>query len=360
MQQGATIAADAEATGNGGRVSVLSDQSAGTTQMDGTISAKGGQQGGNGGFVETSGWMLGIGNGVVIDVGARAPSGQSGTWLLDPFDITITGADKNTGGATAAGTTTFTGTADPATIANTTLQTALGADNVVVSTTGAGVDQGNITVASPIAWASGNSLTLRADNNIAINSPISGTGGSLILSAGNTTTTGSITIGAAISAKGGITLSGGSINLNADVSGTTVTFNTTGTGSVTQTAGTLTAGTLSGNIAGGMALLDTTNAVGSLGNLTLGIGGSLANSVPLSITGSVNAGTDFLDLTSTSAITEAATGSITGGFSAMANGDVSLAAHNSHQLERWHPIEERQRGDRERYGSHPGRQLQRE
>ena len=104
VQQGATITADAHAMGNGGRVVALSDQSTGTTQIDGAISAKGGPQGGNGGFVETSGWMLGVGNGAVINVGARAPSGQSGTWLLDPFDIVITTADNNTNGATTAGT----------------------------------------------------------------------------------------------------------------------------------------------------------------------------------------------------------------------------------------------------------------
>ena len=315
--------------GNGGRVVALSDQSTGTTQIDGAISAKGGPQGGNGGFVETSGWMLGVGNGAVINVGARAPSGQSGTWLLDPFDIVITTADNNTNGATTAGTSTFTGSADPATIANTTLQTALGTDNVVVSTTGGGKDLGNITVAAAVTWASGNSLTLRADNNIAINSSISGTGGSLILSAGNTTNTGSITISAPISAKGGITLSGGAINLSADISGATVTFNTTGFGSVLQTSGTLTAGTLAGNIAGGMSLSEPANAVSSLGSLSLGFTGSLANSVPLSISGAVNSGTGFLNLSSTSAITEAATGSITGAFSAVANGNVSLTAHNS-------------------------------
>jgi hypothetical protein len=329
VQQGATITADAQAMGNGGRVVALSDQSTGTTQIDGAISAKGGPQGGNGGFVETSGWMLGVGNGAVINVGARAPSGQSGTWLLDPFDIAITTADNNTNGATTAGTSTFTGSADPATIANTTLQTALGTDNVVVSTTGGGKDLGNITVAAAVTWASGNSLTLRADNNIAINSSISGTGGSLILSAGNTTNTGSITISAPISAKGGITLSGGAINLSADISGATVTFSTTGFGSVLQTSGTLTAGTLAGNIAGGMSLSEPANAVSSLGSLSLGFTGSLADSVPLSISGAVNSGTGFLNLSSTSAITEAATGSITGAFSAVANGNVSLTAHNS-------------------------------
>ena len=49
---GATLAANATAKGNGGRITLLSQQ---TTSMDGTISATGGPSGGNGGFVETSG-----------------------------------------------------------------------------------------------------------------------------------------------------------------------------------------------------------------------------------------------------------------------------------------------------------------
>ena len=92
VQPGARIAANATGTGNGGTVTVLS---AGSTQMDGHIAAKGGPSGGNGGFVETSGPMLGIGSGASINVGA--PVGILGTWLLDPFDIDITAADSNTG-----------------------------------------------------------------------------------------------------------------------------------------------------------------------------------------------------------------------------------------------------------------------
>jgi len=85
MQQGATIAADAKANGNGGRVAVVSDQVKGTTRVDGWISARGGPQGGDGGFIDTSGFMLSVGSNAAIDVGARASSGQPGTWLLDPF-----------------------------------------------------------------------------------------------------------------------------------------------------------------------------------------------------------------------------------------------------------------------------------
>ncbi len=213
VQPGARIAANATGTGNGGTVTVLS---AGSTQMNGHIAAKGGPSGGNGGFVETSGPVLGIGSGASINVGS--PVGILGTWLLDPFDIDITAADSNTGSTTAGGTTTFTASKDPATIANTTIQTALLTDNVVISTGGGGTDQGNITVSQPITWATATTLTLDADNNIAINAAITGTALSkgLVLAAGTTTATGSITISAAINVNTLAAAAGaaGTINLS--------------------------------------------------------------------------------------------------------------------------------------------------
>ena len=202
IQQGATIAADARANGNGGRVAVLST---GTTLMSGSISAKGGPQGGNGGWVETSGGMLGVGNNAVVDVGAQAPSGQPGTWLLDPFDITITTIDQNT--SSSGGT--FTGSADPATVANTTVQTALGTGNVIISTAGRGTgDNGNITVSAPVTWTSSNSLTLLADGNLTVNSPIVG-GGNVALEAGQSRQS-VLTINATVQSGGLIYLTDGS------------------------------------------------------------------------------------------------------------------------------------------------------
>lgn len=226
VQPGASIAANATGTGNGGTVTVLS---AGLTRMDGNIAANGGPSGGNGGFVETSGPMLGIGSGASINVGASL--GILGTWLLDPFDIDITAVDSNTAPSTAAGTTTFTASNTLATIANTTIQTALLTENVVISTGGGGTDQGNITVSQPIAWATATTLTLDADNNIAINAAITGTllSKALILAAGTTTATGSITISAPIDVNTFAATAGGSgtINLN---SGTGAVVTTNGGG----------------------------------------------------------------------------------------------------------------------------------
>ena len=79
----ATIAADAVASGDGGKVILWSDD---TTRSYGTISARGGAASGNGGFVETSG-KLGLD--VTRGPDVRAPNGQGGTWLLDPNDLIV-------------------------------------------------------------------------------------------------------------------------------------------------------------------------------------------------------------------------------------------------------------------------------
>jgi len=83
VDRNSTIKADALRVGNGGEVIVWADK---TTQFYGTVSAKGGVAGGNGGFVEVSGK-----ENLTFDgrVDTSAPQGRSGTLLLDPKDIFI-------------------------------------------------------------------------------------------------------------------------------------------------------------------------------------------------------------------------------------------------------------------------------
>jgi filamentous hemagglutinin family protein len=82
---GATINADARTRGQGGTVVVWSNS---YTGVAGSISARGGALGGDGGFVETSSRGA-----LRVDPSARiavdAPSGKGGNWLLDPFDVVI-------------------------------------------------------------------------------------------------------------------------------------------------------------------------------------------------------------------------------------------------------------------------------
>jgi filamentous hemagglutinin family protein len=81
----ASIKADATVAGDGGKVILWADD---TTRAYGSIWARGGILGGDGGFVETSGHRYLDVNG--IRVNTLAPLGTTGNWLLDPTDITIT------------------------------------------------------------------------------------------------------------------------------------------------------------------------------------------------------------------------------------------------------------------------------
>ena len=84
---GAVIDASATDNGKGGTIAVWSD---GNTVFDGTIYARGGPNGGNGGWVETSGHVLKFGSSAAVDT--RAPVGIAGVWLADLFDYLITTA----------------------------------------------------------------------------------------------------------------------------------------------------------------------------------------------------------------------------------------------------------------------------
>ncbi|MEM8614259.1 MAG: hypothetical protein AAGF93_19730, partial [Cyanobacteria bacterium P01_H01_bin.105] len=148
MASDASIRADAGAIGDGGTVIVWAD---GTTEFGGTVSAQGGMQGGDGGFVETSGAeTLVIQNTAQVDT--NAVNGQTGTWLLDPAELTI----NDTGAAAITGNP-GTNTPDTATtIGAGTIETALDSTAVIL------LADELITVAANIEADSGNDLTLQA------------------------------------------------------------------------------------------------------------------------------------------------------------------------------------------------------
>ena len=153
------IRADATATGNGGNVVVWSDQ---LTTFAGTISAKGGAVSGNGGDAEVSGKAMLDYTGFTD---LSAANGQFGTLLLDPYNVIISNDANNTGGSFDANT-------NDSIINAATLQTALGAANVTITTGTSGSQAGNITVAAPLTWSAATTLGLNAAGAIAINAPI--------------------------------------------------------------------------------------------------------------------------------------------------------------------------------------------
>ena len=151
VQNNTTINANALDAGNGGNVAVWSDN---YTNFAGLISARGGSQSGNGGFVETSGKINLQMNGLAD---ASALKGHAGSWLMDPEDVTIsTGTDADITGnpSFVPGNTTTT-----ATLNTSDITTALNAGTNVTVTTGgnaqSGPNGGSITVNNAIS-ATGN------------------------------------------------------------------------------------------------------------------------------------------------------------------------------------------------------------
>lgn len=133
MSSGAAIHADALTNGNGGHVVAYGDSVA---RLYGTMSAKGGAQGGNGGLVETSSRALDT-TGLVVD--ASAPHGAGGTWLLDPVfaEIVSVGYLTTTTPTTMSDTAvTFGPYASYTQITSTTIENELNAGTSVTVRTG--------------------------------------------------------------------------------------------------------------------------------------------------------------------------------------------------------------------------------
>ncbi len=167
VDAGSTIAADALTTGNGGKVILWSDQA---TRFLGTISAQGGSQGGDGGFVEVSGKSNLVFKG---NVNTSAPLGIPGQLLLDPTNINI-------------GTTAYNGT--PGNLAP---PVGITAGDVLWAQADDAALSGEITPAQVVSLLINNDLTLEASNNITVSSAINfdgigfATNRTLTLRAGN-------------------------------------------------------------------------------------------------------------------------------------------------------------------------------
>jgi filamentous hemagglutinin family protein len=157
----AQLRANATESGDGGRVIVWADD---TTRVHGSIQARGGANGGDGGFVETSGKRYLDANGARVD--ASATAGLAGQWLLDPSDLTISVAGTTTPGLTNP----FTAGTGNSLLTLATLQSALnGGTGVTLRTDGTGTGgTGNIVFdatagALDIVRTAGGSQTLTVD-----------------------------------------------------------------------------------------------------------------------------------------------------------------------------------------------------
>ena len=158
---GAVVAADAASRGDGGAVRLFSS---GQTRFAGSISATGGDGGGNGGSAEISSTGSVIMNS--SDIRLTAPAGRAGTVILDPTDLTIAHQPDSAN-----------------VVSDFTLYNLLAAGNNVSLAA-----SNDLTVAAVIegrGGVPGGSVTLGAGHNLLVQNHILTNNGAITLSAGN-------------------------------------------------------------------------------------------------------------------------------------------------------------------------------
>ncbi len=279
MDENSWIHADAITSGDGGKVVVWADDAA---LFYGTISARG-NEGGQGGLVETSG-KQNLGVGTLAHVDTWAPNDRYGNWLLDPASITIA-----TGGGATIAQCSSPNCADanvytlaPNTIAASATNVSLCAMNAAASF---------ITVSNNISMTnSGVGLTLTAG---------SGSAGPINLNANITTRGGAIVLNGVMTVGANVALS----TINATPAGSSITLNGTVNASGTRTL------TLGGGTSGTVTLAGAVGATTSLNTLTA-TGATVAQNSSVRTIGNVAyTGTSAINIGGS--ITTTASGSIT-------------------------------------------------
>jgi filamentous hemagglutinin family protein len=165
---------------HGGTIKLLADMQSGTVNVGGVLSARGGANSGDGGFIETSASHVVIASNAKVDT--LAPFGKTGLWLLDPVNYTIsaTGGDETPASVTAS----------------------LAASNRFITASN------DITVVDAVSVTSPQTLTLNAGHDVIINAPIVAVpaGAGIVLIAGN-----NVNVNAALTVTG----AGSSMNIRA-------------------------------------------------------------------------------------------------------------------------------------------------
>ncbi|MCX7262440.1 MAG: autotransporter-associated beta strand repeat-containing protein, partial [Burkholderiales bacterium] len=290
-----TITADAApgSKGKGGDIVLIADFSNpdSTAIIGGTLSAKGGDLGGDGGFVETSGSKVSIQDDAKVIT--LAPKGKTGTWLVDPTDFTIS---SGTGNQVTNGTASGIGA--------TTLQNSLATSDVSITTNNtAGTDSGDLNVNAAVSWSANTTLSLSAYRDVNVNAAISATGTSSGL---NITSkvgpgTGTINLGANITTGGDQTYNGSVVVNGTDIalSSTTgglsivggVSVGTVGAGKLTITSAT--ASNVSDAMTGSLQLVKAgAGTLTLIGNNTF-TGGTTVSAGTLEIGNGTTGGTSF-------------------------------------------------------------------
>jgi filamentous hemagglutinin family protein len=341
VDEASGLRADAIRSGNGGQVIVWADEA---TAFLGSISARGGAEGGDGGFAEVSGavflWSKG-------DVDLRAVKGATGTLLYDPKEIELVGGtgEGNDSGSLpgeidngTAGRVLFADASSLGTkfrifeseIEGTDANVVLEATHSITSTGTFDNDASGEGV-GVVRIIDGNSLTMRTRNNTGDDASSTTSAGihltGLSFQTGNDgTDVGSITI-----ATGNDGAGGGGTGPDAGIE---VANLTTAGGAVTVTTegGPIAVGnvTTSGadDTAGGAAGAVTLTA-GSSASITAGVieaQGGVGSSDVGGAGGAIALRTTDGDISITSATASGGAGSVPGGVGGGAGGAISLRA----------------------------------
>ena len=131
-----------------------------------SLFARGSDMSGDGGFIETSGDIIAGLNNVTVNAGSD--NGNSGTWLIDPQDYNIGGANSDMSGVV--------------------LGNNLNTQNMIIlSQSGTHAGLGDVNVVDAVSWTANNSLSLSAFRDVNVSANIVNTGtGSVTLQSDNT------------------------------------------------------------------------------------------------------------------------------------------------------------------------------
>ncbi len=243
VAKGATLNADATQRGNGGQVTLLSEKN---TRFEGSISARGGALGGDGGFSEVSSRDTIV---LAGDVDLSAAKGKTGDLLIDPATLNIT--DSST--ATNAGNVVSRGWLEgQAATTNLTLE----ADGLIT------VEKMASNLID-LKTTAGNSFTLRSLKSDGI---VFADAATEIRTQGGAITLEALGVGSTLSNIGKLTSNGGNISLVSNSGITLSNALAAGSGNVTvQTiAGSI--GSLSDNAAISGSRVSLLAATGNLGS----------------------------------------------------------------------------------------------
>ncbi|MCX4160047.1 MULTISPECIES: MBG domain-containing protein [Paraburkholderia] len=242
-----------------GTITLLGNMDQGTVKVGGTLDASA-PNGGNGGFIETSGHIVQVGD--TARITTKAASGKTGQWLIDPTDYYI-GNDPGNGSSFMTGATLS------ANLANT---------NMTIATLPGGSAPGDIYVNQAVNWNSGFSLDLEAYRNINVNANITNAGAGNIILRSDKTGTG---IGTVIFNTGNTVGTAGSISLY---------YNPSSYTAPTVYTGNISAGTLSAYM-----LVNNVTQLQAITNNLAGIY-ALSQNIDASATSTWNSGAGFVPI----------------------------------------------------------------